>query len=176
MHVGHARELLEQQLAEAQQHVTAQEEEVKKAKEEASTTESAAASRAQEHLKTMAQLNGVSESYSRCRADLDSATRLIKGLEKDLEKVRGELDSAHREAIDTAAKTQAKIKEVENEARSMVTTQVQANKLPTEEKLLQLELHAKQAQQAQRDAEKRAQLADLKDELQALRDKLAEKR
>jgi len=101
VHVGHARELLEQQLAEAQQHVTAQEEEVKKAKEGASTTESAAASRAQEHLKTMAQLNGVSESYSRCRADLDSATRLIKGLEKDLEKVRGELDSAHREAIDT---------------------------------------------------------------------------
>ena len=59
-----------------------------------------------------------------------------------------------------AAKTQAKIKEVENEARSMVTTQVQANKLPTEEKLLQLELHAKQAQQAQRDAEERAQRAE----------------
>ena len=35
MNVGRAREVLEQQLAEAQQHATAQEEELQKAEEEA---------------------------------------------------------------------------------------------------------------------------------------------
>ncbi len=101
VYVGHAREVLEQQLAEAQQHVTAKEDELKKAKEEASITESAAASREEEHLKTMAQLTGVSESYSKCRADLDSATAQIKGLKEALDGVRGELDAAHRDAVAT---------------------------------------------------------------------------
>jgi len=52
---------------------------------------------------------------------------------------------------------------VEDEARGMVTAQVQqVKKLSTEErhKLLQLEVDAKQAQQAQRDAEERAQRAE----------------
>lgn len=99
--VGHAREVLEQQLAEMRQHATAKEEELKKAKEEASITERAAALRGQEHLETMAELTGVSESYSRCRADLASATAKIKGLKEALDGVRGELDAAHRDAVAT---------------------------------------------------------------------------
>jgi len=51
---------------------------------------------------------------------------------------------------------------VEDEARGLVRAQVQqANMLSTErQKLLQLEVDAKQAQQAQRDAEERAQRAE----------------
>ena len=94
VHVGHAREVLEQQLAEVQQHATAKEEELKKAKEEASITESAATSREEEHMRTMAELTDVNDSYSRCRADLDYAAVQIKGLKEDL-------DTAHREARDT---------------------------------------------------------------------------
>lgn len=93
VYVGHAREVLEQQLAEVQQHATAKGEELQKAKQEASITESAAALREQEHLKTMAELTGVNDSYSECRAALDSAAAQIKGLQEDL-------DSAHRKAID----------------------------------------------------------------------------
>ena len=73
VHVGHAREVLEQQLAEVQQHATAKEEELKKAKEAASITESAAMSREEEQMKTMAELTDAKDSYSRCRADLDYA-------------------------------------------------------------------------------------------------------
>jgi len=58
-----------------------------------------------------------------------------------------------------AAKTQAKIKEVEDEARGMVRAQVQQAQMSSEErhKLLQLEVDARQAQ---RDAEERAQRAE----------------
>ncbi len=94
VHVGHAREVLEQQLAEVRQRATAKEEELKKAKEEASMSESAAALREQAYLKNMAELTDVNESYSRCRADLDSAAAQIKGLKEDL-------DAAHTEAINT---------------------------------------------------------------------------
>ncbi|KAL0035785.1 hypothetical protein WJX77_002591 [Trebouxia sp. C0004] len=177
---SHAREVLEQ-LAEVQQHATAKEDELQKAKEEAHTSDSAAASREQKYLKSMAQLAGLNEFYFRCRADLDSATAQIKGLKEDL-------DDAHTEAINTAARADAKVKKVEDEARGMVRAQVeQAQKLSTEErhKLLQLEVDAKLAQ---RDAEERAQraeteshqhcldIAGLKHDLQALRDQLAEMR
>lgn len=92
VHVGHAREVLEQQLAEVQQHVTAKDEELQKAKEDASTTESTATLREQEHLKTMTELIDVNDNYSRCRAALDSAAAQIKGFKKDL-------DAAHTEAM-----------------------------------------------------------------------------
>ncbi len=94
VHVGHAREMLEQQLAEAQQHASAKEEDLKKAKEDASITESTAALREQKHLATMTELIDVNDSYSRCKEALDSAAAQIKGLQEDL-------DSAHREATDS---------------------------------------------------------------------------
>jgi len=105
VYVGHAREVLEQQLAEAQQHVTAKEDELKKAKEEACISDSAAALWEHRYLENYqsakAELTGANESYSRCRADLDSATAQIKGLKQALEGVRVDLDVAHREAIVT---------------------------------------------------------------------------
>ncbi len=61
-----------------------------------------------------------------------------------------------------AARASANIKKVEDEVRGLVTAQeMQANMLSTErQKLLQLEVDARQAQQAQRDAEERAQHAE----------------
>ncbi len=67
---------------------------MQKAKKDASTTESAAALREQEHLKTMAELTGINDNYSKCRAALDSAAAQIKGLQEDL-------DAAHTEAMNS---------------------------------------------------------------------------
>lgn len=92
-------------VAEVLQHATAKEDELKKAKEEACISDSAAALWEHRYLENYqsakAELTGANESYSRCRADLDSATAQIKGLKQALEGVRVDLDVAHREAIVT---------------------------------------------------------------------------